>query len=137
MITKELVDFIKKSKAEGHTDQSIKDVLTKNGWLPADVEEGFRDLSKPPLASTPPPVAKTETTIPPSTVYQAPSLSSMKINPTPVSSPVASPQMSSTLSSTERPLSASVNVMPKKSHSGILTFFIVLLFFVALGAPAY
>src|SRR3989344_4012001 len=60
MITKELVDFIKKSKGEGHSNDAIKDVLVKNGWLASDVEEGFKQLVTPlpaPIPVTPTPVA--------------------------------------------------------------------------------
>lgn len=45
MITKELIDFIKLSKAEGKNDEEIKSVLLKNGWLNLDVEEGFRAIN--------------------------------------------------------------------------------------------
>ena len=41
MITKELIDFIRKSEIDGQTTEQIKDVLLKNGWTPKDVEEGF------------------------------------------------------------------------------------------------
>src|SRR3989344_1916456 len=67
MITKELVAFIKKSKSEGHSDQSIKDVLVKNGWLPADVEEGFKELltpSAPPVPPIPPAPAPAKVPVP-------------------------------------------------------------------------
>lgn len=48
MITKELVDFIKKSASEGQNKEKIKAVLLENSWLSTDVEEGF--LSAFPVA---------------------------------------------------------------------------------------
>jgi hypothetical protein len=57
MITKELVDFIKRERTNGHNNDQIKAVLVKNGWLSSDVEEGFKNIE---LAATqaPPAVPK-------------------------------------------------------------------------------
>jgi len=56
MITKELLDFIGVEKKNGKTDEQIKEVLVKNGWLASDVEEAFRHV-KLAVDSIPPPVA--------------------------------------------------------------------------------
>ena len=45
MITKELIDFIKKSKQEGRTEQEIRSLLIPNGWLPSDIEEGLGQVA--------------------------------------------------------------------------------------------
>lgn len=66
MITKELVDFIKREKSAGHSSEQIKSVLVQNGWLSSDVEEGFRTIDTPPVsapspAAPPPPTPMAET----------------------------------------------------------------------------
>lgn len=44
MITQELLDFLRKEKANGHTREEIKAFLVQKGWPASDVEEGFRHL---------------------------------------------------------------------------------------------
>ena len=164
MITKELTDFIKKSKAEGHSDQSIKDVLTKNGWLFSDVEEGLKALqvTPPPMAPsvrppTPAPSPSPTPSVSPnvSSLYKpasAPNTFNPASAPNNITAPsygmgnaVSSnpqmqiqrdPQVSSIASSIGRP-QAEVKVMPKKSHKGMLAFLVLLLFLAAMGAGAF
>lgn len=52
MINQELLDFIKKSKAVGQTDEQIKSALVTSGWHPSDIEEALRTVSTPPKDST-------------------------------------------------------------------------------------
>lgn len=42
MPNQELVDFIKKSKSTGQTDEQIKSTLLTNGWQETDINDGFR-----------------------------------------------------------------------------------------------
>lgn len=42
MANQQLIDYIKKSKATGRTDDQIKSSLRQSGWQDADIEEGFK-----------------------------------------------------------------------------------------------
>lgn len=41
MVTKELIDFIQKSRLFGRSDEQTKAMLTKQGWSANDIETGF------------------------------------------------------------------------------------------------
>jgi len=45
MLNQELIDFIKKSKTAGQTDERIKSTLKQSGWHEGDSEEGFKSQS--------------------------------------------------------------------------------------------
>ncbi len=54
MINQELLNFIKKSKAVGQTDEQIKSALISAGWPQATIEESFQQLVQ--LVPPPPPM---------------------------------------------------------------------------------
>ncbi len=124
MITKELVDFIKKSKNEGKSNEQIKAVLMQNSWLSTDVEEGF-------LAANPP--APLSVPIPPPT-YSAPLFVPPILNVIP-NNPQAS--VGSILGSMNINRPTVLNTIPKKSHKGLIIFIIIILLLVAGGVSAY
>lgn len=75
MTTKELLDFIKKSREEGHPDTAIRDVLVQNGWLGSDVDEGFKELEKnlpPPVVNSAPKIDPAPRPVQASTPVQTP-----------------------------------------------------------------
>ncbi|MEK6897663.1 MAG: hypothetical protein AABW93_03980, partial [Nanoarchaeota archaeon] len=41
----ELVDYIKKASQAGQTDQQTRQILSKNGWSDAEVNEAFASIS--------------------------------------------------------------------------------------------
>jgi hypothetical protein len=63
MITKELVDFIQKSRLFGRTDEEIKAMLLNQGWKPEDIELGFKSAEfnpAPPEEPTKPEKSKSK-----------------------------------------------------------------------------
>lgn len=44
MITKELIEYIKKSKSTGKTEEELKSTLLSTGWTTADLEEAFKQI---------------------------------------------------------------------------------------------
>ncbi len=54
MITKELLDFVKKEREKNVSDEGIKSTLTQNGWLDSDVEGAFKELRAPAPKAPPP-----------------------------------------------------------------------------------
>lgn len=50
MVTKELIDFIQKSRLFGRTDEQIKTMLTEQGWSAEDIDAGFSsaEFNPPP-----------------------------------------------------------------------------------------
>ncbi len=45
MINKELLDYIKKSKEVGHTNEEIKLTLSKNGWQESNIKEAIDSIN--------------------------------------------------------------------------------------------
>lgn len=45
MPNQELIDFIKKSKAAGQTDEQVKSALKQSGWQETDIDDGFKSIS--------------------------------------------------------------------------------------------
>ncbi len=124
MITKELVDYIKKSKGEGKTNEQIKAVLMQNTWLSTDVEEGFLAANPPVPMSVPTPPVLPVSNVP----YMPPSTLN---NYAPREIPVLSP------AEFIKPTTGAVKVMPKKSHTGLILSIIFVLLLIATGASAY
>lgn len=54
MISKEVIDYIKKCSTEGQTKEQIIESLTKNGWMYSDAEKAF-DYTYPKANFVPPP----------------------------------------------------------------------------------
>ncbi|MBW6431800.1 hypothetical protein K0A96_01280 [Patescibacteria group bacterium] len=50
MVTKELIDFIQKSRLFGRSDEQIKSMLTEQGWSAEDIKAGFgsAEFNPPP-----------------------------------------------------------------------------------------
>ncbi len=53
MLEQQLVDYIKKAKASGQSDEQTRALLYKNGWAEAEVSEAYAFLNQPQPAKSP------------------------------------------------------------------------------------
>jgi len=47
MLEQQLVDYIKKAKAAGQTDEQSRNLLFKNGWTEQEVNDAFAEINQP------------------------------------------------------------------------------------------
>jgi len=45
MVNQEVIDFIKKSKVAGYSDEQIKSALMANSWQEIDIDEAFKSIN--------------------------------------------------------------------------------------------
>ncbi len=124
MITKELVDFIKKSKGEGKNESQIKAMLVGNGWLSTDAEEGFLAANPPAPMSVPTPPL---TSLAP--LFVPPVLNILPNNP--------QASVGSILGSINTNRPTILSTMPQKSHKGLIVLIVVVLLLIAGGVSVY
>lgn len=121
MAEQQLVDYIKKARDAGQADDQTRNLLYKNGWTEAEVDDAFLSLNQPEPQS------------------QAVSQPEIKVQPQIVSQP--QPQVASQPKPQYQPQSstgAMENNMPRvrKSHM-ILKLLMVLIIVIVLGGAGY
>ncbi len=126
MAEQQLVDYIKKAKQGGQSDEQSKALLLKNGWTEAEVSDAFAVLSQPQGR--------------PQTQVQTQAQAQVKPQSTAQTQPQYQPQPRVQQQPQTRPAQNNVmDNMPKiKSGSHlILKLFIVLIIVVLLGGAGY
>ena len=72
MAEQQLVDYIKKAKETGQTDEQTKSLLYKNGWTEAEVTDAFMALAQPQAQPQMQPAAQLQPQIKPQTMAEQP-----------------------------------------------------------------
>ncbi len=150
MITKELVDFVKKMRLEKHADTEIMSMLVSNGWLSMDVMEAFqaidavtKNVQTPPIPPIPSVAPMIEPVVSINTPSQIPPvMSSIPVEPVPFQMPPNISAQINNLQPINVGIPKDISMMPKEkekstSHKGLIAFFVVLFFVLALGVSAY
>jgi len=129
MVDQQLVDYIKKAKEAGQSDDQTRALLYKNGWTEAEVGEAFAGGSQP----------KTQPQVQPQPQPQ------VRVQPQPLAQPVQ-PQVQSQPAVTAQyqpktqpqPVVTAQSDMPRRNRSGlILNLVLVFIMLIVIGGAGY
>lgn len=136
MAEQQLVDYIKKAKEAGQADEKTRDLLYKNGWLQAEVDEAFSSLQpqvQPAMQS--PEQIQPQVQEPMQIKSQVQTQPEIKIQTQPVQQPINQPIISKPI---ENIVSQSTIRKPQKKGLKVAFVSFILLFALAiLGGVGY
>ena len=149
MITKELVDFIRKMRIEKHSDTEIQSMLTSNGWLSVDVMEAFQSIDMAARNTGVPVATPAVAPATPKSFEMPSSIRELNANPVSPVNPVninnanpinpinVNPQVNLQPHNNYEPLYVGVPKEKSVSHKGLITTFVIIFLVLALGASGY
>jgi len=128
MAEQQLVDYIKKAKEAGQTDDQTRSLLTKNGWTEDEIGDAFAALNQAQPQPQPSPEPKPQPTIEPEIEIQP--QTEIQPQPQPQTQPQSQPQPQT------QPAQNNFPITKHRSHF-IVKFLMVLIIIVVLGAAGY
>ncbi|MDP2741265.1 MAG: hypothetical protein Q8O66_01075 [bacterium] len=117
MVDQKLLDYIQKSREAGRSDDQIRDLLCKNGWTEAEVNNVFFNMSQPQPQQQPQPQPQYQT------------------QPESQSQPESEPDFQSQYQTQPQPIQENISV--KKRGRPLLLLFIVLIILAIAGVVGF
>jgi len=133
MAEQQLIDYIKKAKLAGQTDEQTRNLLYKNGWTVDEVNDAMTPGGQPQAQAQPQQQPRPQPQ--PQAQVQPQAVAQPKVEAQPQAKPLVQPQ---TQYQPKTPTMGFQNNLPRerKSHMG-LKLLIVLIILIVLGGVAY